>query len=158
MEWGCLKKGAADILSRNGIENPTAGTWYPQQNWLNAFKEIAEKVGFSSLFVIGKAIPESAKFPPDIDSLEKALSAIDIAYHMNHKNGDIGFYRFEKTSPTSGKILCNNPYPCDFDMGIIKAMCQRFKDKDTLSVLVDHDTKCACRKTGGDSCTYNISW
>jgi len=44
------------------------------------------------LFAIGKAIPESAIFPPEIQGLEMGLSAIDIAYHMNHRGGEIGHY------------------------------------------------------------------
>src|SRR5262245_47196461 len=77
-----------EILARNGIADPQHHQWYSQTSYLNAFKEIYEKVGPSTLFAIGKAIPESAKFPSQINSLEKALSAIDVAYKMNHKGGE----------------------------------------------------------------------
>ena len=30
-------------------------------------------------------IPANAKFPPQIKTIEDALGAIDMAYHMNHR-------------------------------------------------------------------------
>jgi len=169
---GSFKSRAITILSENGIDNPTPGKWYLQQSWLNSFKQIADKLGASTLFSIGKSIPENAKFPPEIDSIEKALAAIDVAYHMNHgKNGvplfdgktgkmseGIGHYGFQKISEKKVKMVCNNPYPCEFDRGIIDAMAQRFKPKGTILLNVMHDDTQPCRKKGQDSCTYIITW
>ncbi|HEX9059938.1 MAG TPA: hypothetical protein VF941_07145 [Clostridia bacterium] len=155
---GAFKRQALDILIRNGINDPKAGQWYPQQSWLNAFKEIAEKIGPKSLFSIGKAIPANANFPPDINTIEKALSSIDVAYHMNHKGGEIGHYKFVKTEGNTGKMICNNPYPCEFDMGIIEAMAQKFKPADSVMAFVEQDDSQPCRKKGAESCTYLITW
>ena len=38
------KKIALAILKTHGITNPTRVSWHPQQAWLDAFKEIADKV------------------------------------------------------------------------------------------------------------------
>lgn len=142
------------ILSENGINDPQPGQWYPQQAWLNAFKVIAEKVGGGTLYEIGKKIPENAQFPPEIDNAEKALASIDIAYHMNHQNGEIGHYSFEKTGENTGKMVCNNPYPTDFDRGIIEAMAGRFSDTVDVSVDAANST----RESGGEADVYLISW
>jgi hypothetical protein len=155
---GVFKKQALEILAKNGINDPKPGQWYSQQSWLNAFKEISEKIGPKSLFSIGKAIPANAKFPPEINTIEKALGAIDIAYHMNHKNGEIGHYNFIKTEGNSGKMVCNNPYPCEFDKGIIEAMAQKFKPADSIMAFVEHDDSQPCRKKGAESCTYLVTW
>ena len=48
--------------------------WYPQQAWLNAFREIAQTIGASTLHQIGLSIPGSAKFPPGVNPIEKAWS------------------------------------------------------------------------------------
>jgi hypothetical protein len=155
---GAFKNKAVDILSQNGIKDPKPGTWFPQQSWLNAFRTISDTIGKSTLRSIGGKIPANAKFPPDIDSIEKALQAIDVAYHMNHRNGEIGHYTFSSIGPKSAKMVCRNPYPCAFDGGIIEAMAQRFKPKDSMFVRVEHDDSSPCRDKGGDSCTYLIRW
>jgi hypothetical protein len=156
---GAFKMAALKILAANGIVDPKPGTWHKQQSWLDAFKAISEQVGASTLFTIGLKIPENAIFPPDIDSLGKALPAIDAAYHMNHRNGEIGHYNFERTGPKSVKMVCDNPYPCDFDRGIITAFCNRFLPKgSTIKAIVTHDNSQPCRKNGANSCTYLITW
>jgi len=154
---GSFTMSANMILSQNGIKDPKPGMWYLQQNWLNAFKEISEKLGPKTLLQIGKKIPEHADFPPQIDDIDKALAAIDVAYHMNHRNGEIGHYEYSKTGANSAKIVCNNPYPCDFDRGIILAMAQRFAPQDA-HIRVEHEDGQSCRKDGSESCTYLITW
>ncbi len=154
---GVFKTTAIKILSENGIANPQPGEWYGQQLWLNAFKNIAEKVGESTLYNIGQKIPENAKFPPEINDIHKALSAIDVAYHMNHRNGEIGEYKYEKTGEHSAKITCTNPYPDEFDKGIIFQMGKKFAPTGAaVSVKVD-DSK-PTRTKGSDSTTYLVAW
>jgi len=41
---------------------------------LDTFREIADQVGPNTLYQIGVRIPENAAFPPEIDSIEKALA------------------------------------------------------------------------------------
>jgi hypothetical protein len=154
---GAFKSKALDILKKNGIDNPQPNLWYPQEAWLAAFREIQDTIGTSTLFQIGMKIPESAKFPPEINTIEKALGAIDVAYHMNHRGGEIGSYKFVPTGDRQAKMICRNPYPCDFDRGIIEAMVRRFKPANSVA-MVKHDNGQPCRKNGADSCTYLISW
>ena len=147
------------ILNRHGID-PGKSEWYRQQLWLNAFKEIAESLGERTLFMIGKAIPENAVFPPQIDNLQKALAAIDMAYHMNHRGGEIGHYLLKEYDEKrrDAIMVCNNPYPSEFDRGIISTMLRRFKPKDSFQYDVVTDLSEESRITGGESCTYIIKW
>jgi len=154
---GAFKSTAIKILAENGIENPKPGNWYGQQLWLNAFKQIAENIGNSTLYSIGQKIPENAKFPPEIDEIDKALSAINVAYHMNHRNGIIGDYKYEKTGDRSAKITCTNPYPDEFDRGIISQMGKKFQPSGSF-VKVNIDESKPTRTKGGDSTTFLISW
>lgn len=55
-------------------------------------------------------------------------------------------------------MTCDNPYPCDFDHGIISAMARRFQPKDSLVVHVEHMDSEPCRKQGADSCSYLVEW
>ena len=150
-----FKDKAIKILAQNGIHNPKAGEWYCQQSWLDAFKDIAENIGPHALYSIGVKIPENAQFPPDIDSLEKALESIDIAYHMNHRGGEIGSYRFDKSPEDTLRLVCNNPYPCEFDRGIIEGIARRFVPGGH-HLVVKHDDTSSCRDKGDESCTYYL--
>ena len=154
---GNFQSSAVQILARHGIINAQATGWYPQQAWLDAFREIYQTIGPRTLYQIGLSIPRSAKFPPGIDTLEKALGSIDVAYHMNHRGGEIGHYVFQMTGPTQGTMVCRNPYPCDFDRGILDSITQRFKPNGSV-VRVQHDAGKPCRSRQGDSCTFMVSW
>ena len=154
---GPFKATGLQILAANGIKDPQPGVWYPQQAWLDAFKIIAERTGAGTLLSIGKAIPESAQWPPQVDTIEKALASIDVAYHMNHRGGEIGYYHYEPTGPQSGKMICNNPYPSDFDQGIIFAVARRFAPPGRFA-KVTLDAGAPTRKKGAESCTFLINW
>lgn len=153
---GLYKERAFHILESCGIKEPKPGEWYSQQAWLDAFKQISDNLGPATLYAIGKKIPENAVFPPEIDTVEKGLHAINEAYQFNHKDGEIGDYVFEKTGENQGKMVCRNPYPCDFDRGLIAAMGGKFTEKHKFKVA--HDDSQPCRKQGADSCTYKVSW
>jgi len=154
---GAMKTMAVSILEGAGIKSPKPGQWYKQQSWLNAFKKISDSVGPNTLSQIGQKIPENAQFPPDFDTVEKALAAIDVAYHMNHRGGEIGHYTYKAEGPRRATMECANPYPCDFDRGIITAMARRFAPTGG-AVRVTHDDAKPCRKQSGESCTYHVSW
>lgn len=146
---------ALAILAENGIHTPQAGQWYSQLSWLNAFKKIAEEIGPYALYCIGTKIPETAQFPDDIDSLAKALESIDVAYHMNHRGGDIGHYHFHQPPDGPMSFTCINPYPCEFDRGIIEGIARQFTPAG-LHITVKHADEAPCRDKGADSCTYHI--
>ncbi len=172
-----LRKKALELLHSAHIGKADAGGairidpagWYSQEAWLGVFEQISREVGDRTLFNIGLKIPENASFPPWVADIESAIRAIDVAYHMNHrKHGrvmfdpqtqrmeeGIGHYGFERL-PAERRIfcVCDNPYPCDFDFGLITAMARKFEPK----AGVVHDMTQPCRKRGSSSCTYVVRW
>jgi hypothetical protein len=144
--------------------------WYPQRAWLRAFDRIGREMGDAALMLIGKKIPSNAIFPPWVVDVDSAIKSVDVAYHLNHrKNGavmfapetgamleGIGHYGYQRGSPTERLILsvCDNPYPCAFDMGILISMAHRF----VRSARVEHAPAAPCRKNGDGHCTYRITW
>ncbi len=67
----------------------------------------------------------------------------------------IGHYKYEKVSgKNEATITCNNPYPCDFDLGIISTMAKKFNK----TAQITHDDKKPCRKKGAETCTYIVKW
>jgi hypothetical protein len=154
---GAYEASARRLLADANIVDLQEERWYPQQAWLSVFRTIAEKLGPATLRLIGTKITETALWPPTVNSVEAALASIDIAYQMNHRGGDIGHYRFDKTGKKSGVVVCQNPYPCDFDLGIIEATVKRFSP-DGVHPQVIHDAAKPCRKKGDASCTYQVLW
>lgn len=150
------------ILESHGIKDPRSGEWYQLQAFLNATKEIAEKVGPHMLSRIGGQIASNAQLPPGLDSLEKCLASIDTSYYLNHRGGEIGHYHFTSDGSEGGlkrgKMVCPNPYGCSFDRGVIEGFVTRFSPNGTGGALVRHDDSRPCRRKGGDSCTYLIAW
>jgi hypothetical protein len=155
MSWS--QSEGLKILARHGIDEPQPELWYSQQAWLDSFSEIAETIGPHTLYQIGTKIPESAKFPPNIISLEQGLASINVAYHLNHRGGEIGSYQLLNVADNQATMVCHNPYPCDFDRGLIVATAQHFAPSGA-AVNIQHDTSQGCRKLGAESCTYLIDW
>lgn len=145
------------MLGDNGIKDPQPGQWYPQQAFLNGFKMVADKTGPAVMKNIGKSIPEHAKWPPSVNSIETGLLSVDVAYHMNHRKGNIGSYKMNKVNPRSVTMVCNNPYPDNFDFGLIESVAKKFsKTGEKPKVKID-DSK-PQRDNGADSTTYVVDW
>jgi hypothetical protein len=156
MEFVKLK--ARQVLASNGIESLEPEGWYPMQSVLGSFEDILEQVGPHTVRSIGRCIPQSAVFPPAITSFESALHSLDQAYRMNHRgSGDIGSYRFHLGAGSSARMVCDNPYPCEFDQGIIEALYDRFPPKSSIRLRVDHAPG-GCRGQGSHTCTYLLHW
>jgi hypothetical protein len=145
------------VMAAHGLDPVVPDQWYSQQEWLYVLKEIAEGANNAmfNLVSIGMKIPENALFPPGIDSAIAALQSIDVAYHMNHRGGEIGNYKTTVIDDRNVDFLCENPYPDDFDYGIIYGMARRFCPPN-LIFSVYHDNEAPCRKKGANSCTYHV--
>jgi len=77
---------------------------------------------------------------------------------MNHPNGSIGNYTYEKIDDKNVRIVCTNPYPDEFDKGIIISMSRKFKPAGIISVKVNIDESKPTRSKAGDSTTFLVSW
>ncbi len=143
-----------DALKRHGITNIQDDQWYPQSAVLAALQEFG---GTANLVSVGTQVIKHTVFPPEVDSVEKALMTIDVAYKMNHRNGDIGYYRASVQSQRHIVMECKNPYPCDFDYGLIYGVAKRFLPADG-DLIVEHEQNGSCRHEGADVCVYHITW
>lgn len=143
--------------------------WYPQQKWLDAFKQISDMAGPHTLMSIGEKIPDNALFPSGCNNVYDSLESIDVAYHLNHRNSNrqilfengkfiegIGHYKVLSIDKDNNKVVmkCENPYPCSFDKGIIARMVKKFEPDASII----HDESKGCRRLGSESCTFIITW
>ncbi len=154
-----VEEGIVDLV-------PDSKHWYPQQKWLNAMKKIANNISLITLYQIGRKIPENAIFPNNITDIKNALYSIDIAYHMNHKDGDVLLYNSETGELLPGignyKVVsienncaimeCDTPYPCEFEEGIIFAIVNKYYE----IVKIEHIGE--CRNDGAEKCVYEIKF
>ncbi len=144
------------MLVRHNIDNPILQHWYPQKNILSFYKEINDGFGPNTLFDIGKNIAKQAKLPSGIDTLEKALKALNVAYQYIHRHGDIGFYKVHTHEKYKKTIVmqCKTPYPCALERGIITSTARKFK----VSANVVLDSEHPSRSDGADDSWYIISY
>lgn len=149
-----LQDRGKEILADHGIEEPTEDEWYPQKAWLKAFEDLADSMGESTLEQIGKMIPQSAEWPPGTESIVGGIESIDSAYQMNHRGGEIGNYSARQKDSNKIHVTCDNPYPCAFDIGILKGVAEEFSDQRVLVTEIGN----ACREDGNNNCLYEVTW
>jgi hypothetical protein len=149
---------ALKILADQGITPLENERWYPMDKFLEAIRTLQKEIGPNTTKAVGRKIPENAMFPPNIRTLEDAFRSIDMAYRMNHRgSGSIGGYHYTRVGDRSAQMLCDNPYPCPLDEGLLEAIGERFRPVDSLWVRVEHQPG-DCRKNGATACTFNLSW
>lgn len=164
-------------LARHGLVTPgdsgklrlDVDAWYPQEKWLACYEAITREVGANVMIDIGRSLGSRGELPPHVKDLEQAMAWLDAGYHQYHKKRGkpmfdeatgqmlegIGHYG-ARWVPGERKViaLCENPYSCDFDQGLLIGYASRFNPRSR----VEHDATTPCRKLGANSCTYVITW
>lgn len=157
-----VREMGTKILEKYQLHDVRSGQFYPFQKYLDAMKDVADYFTPVLLELIGEQIASTAVIPPSIDSLELLLSMSDQALQMNHRGGEIGHWTCSDKGIVHGlrtmTIVSTTPYPCPFDRGVLEGFAGRFRPEGVTDVVVRHDDLQPCRGSGGDSCTYVISW
>jgi hypothetical protein len=153
----------------DGLAIVDAHSWHPLERLLRIFGKIESSMGPTVLYQVGLSIPRNAKMPAVAFDMWSGMCSINAGYHLNHRKdgrvmfseetgafiSGIGAYDVSGSAPAkSMQVLCTNPYPCSFDLGVLTAMAQQF----VRTARVVHDDSSGCRKRGGVSCTYLVSW
>lgn len=145
-------------LIKHGLPDIKADGWYSQERYLAAYKEIAEDNSMN-MVAIGMKVPDMVPWPPNVQTVEDALKGLNIAYEMNHRGGNFGSYQVDFQENRNAVVTCHNPYPSDFDYGLIYRIVQKFRPDDSSDMGVERDDSIPNRKNGdGDTCIYNIYW
>ncbi|MFB6159688.1 MAG: hypothetical protein ABEJ61_00750 [Haloferacaceae archaeon] len=143
-------------LAENGIRDPEPDEWYPQQAWLNTFEALADDLEPHLLDRLGEQIPSVSDWPNGVAGVEEGLRSIDEAYRRNHRGGDIGHYRFERLDERTGRVVCENPYPCPFDRGLVRAVARTYAPVESFVFVEERGDR--CRRDGDDACAYTVTW
>lgn len=144
------REAARTALAERGIEAPGAERWYPVSDYAAALEELASDLGPAGLRCVAVATPWVTSLPTA--SVPAALGAIDAGYRRSHR-GDAGGYSFRQIGAADGRIECDTPYPCAFDRSVVEGAADRVADGFVCLNEVG-----ACRETGEDRCTYELTW
>jgi hypothetical protein len=148
---------ALEHLREGGIASLEPEGWYPQQPYLDMLRQVEQDHGEGALRAMARQVPDTSKFPPGIHTLVQALQTLDLAYQMNHRGGAIGHYACLPLGPRDVELICQTPYGCAFDLGILDALIQAFAEPGTRPILT-HQPGSGCRREGDVACTYRITW
>jgi hypothetical protein len=165
---GYLARFGFTKLGADGKPTFDVDGWYSHEDWLRCFEAIQKDIGENTVFEIGKNVGANAQYPVPVADLHAGMALLDGGYHFFHRKRGrqmfdpatgqmtegIGHYGYKKEGDRRVVSVCNNPYPCAFDHGIVTGVAQRFQPR----ARVDHDPGASCRKKGADSCTYVITW
>ncbi len=144
------------LLQLHRLPQPEPEGWYAQSDYLALLETLGRRHGMAWLRGLGRQVPRTSMFPPEIRSLERALRTLDVAYHMNHRGGPIGGYLYEGQGHFAGRIHCDTPYGCDFDLGILQGLVDRFHSTGDAQII--HLLEPGCRAKGDPTCVYRLEW
>jgi len=151
---------AVEILDKYELGKPRPEEWYPQKTWLDAIKEVSERIGPTSLYIMGAKTYDLVNWPPEANDLQGTLMTINKQHQMNHRNGESGNWHLAifDSEGHHAKITSDTPYPCDFERGVIMSIVMHFNHENLRNLWVVHENPYSCRNRGTDSCTYLIRW
>lgn len=145
------------LLQTAGIPALGAEHWYPMRQGLAFLQAVEAAHGREAIRAMGRAIPDTSRFPPGLERLERALHLLDVAYQVNHRGGPIGRYLVRQLEPGRAEMLCENPYPCDLDLGILERLEERFHGGEARAGVI-HRPGPQCRRLGAKACLFELRW
>ena len=155
--FGVAKTAVEALLAKAGIHQRDQEAWYPMTAALSFLAAVEADHGREALRSMGRAIPESSRFAPDLDDMERTLRVIEVAYQVNHRGGPIGGFQLHLPEPGRAELVCENPYPCDLDLGLLERLLERAAGGSPRASVV-HRPGPACRRLGARACVYDLRW
>ena len=154
---GAVPEDVNRLWQATGLPEVSSDCWYSVRTYLAFLERVAQVFGSDAMQSMGRAIPGSSKFPPQVESLAEALSTLDVAYQVNHRGGVIGRYHCADVGPGRALMICENPYPCDLDRGILESLVARFQATGVRGSVTHLDGR-GCRKAGAWACPFEVRW
>jgi hypothetical protein len=153
---GLYTAAGYSILAKNGITDIKPDEWYPMQAFCNFFEAIDTKVG---AYIIGKTLGATVPLPPEANTVEKALSRLDVVYKTNYKGvAWTEGWRVQISGDKSAKLIFRGPFPDDFVRGVTEGFVRRFNRGAGGRVTVRIDAAAPRRDRGESSTTLLASW
>lgn len=116
-------------LKKYNFEMPIdPDTWYPLQMLLDIYKSFYDEPNASSNLVsVGVKVIEASPFPPEVDSIVKAVETLNYIYTVYVRNFVPGTeYEIEVVSDEEIKVTDHTRFPHDLVYGYMFAIGKRF--------------------------------
>jgi hypothetical protein len=105
------------------VENVKPDQYVPVQRWLDAMRHLQKELGPFVLRQVGTNLFGNAVIPPELNSVEAMLEALDNIYYLNHR-GNVGHYHVTRGTDGSFSVRCETPYPRQFERGLIEGIAR----------------------------------
>ncbi len=143
---------AIEIFKKYNLYPIDEESWYSQQTCLDILKDLDE---FADLVAVGFKVFQPLN-SPDIRTVVDALNFLDVGYQTIHRGDDRGGYQFYLISDQLGRLICHNPYPADFDFGVVYSLLKHYPTGNEMRIVWDE--KVPNRKQDADTCEFIIEW
>jgi hypothetical protein len=154
-----------EILEESGIDLDTLrpDSFYSYKNYLDALKLIRERLGGPIISKIADATLQTIPLPPNWTEIQVFLENIDAGYQSQFAGqGDRGGYEYQGVEKQNGlhraRLVAKHPLPCEYERGTLEGLAKRFPAKGGEEILIRHDDDAPCKKKGGASCSWIITW
>jgi len=130
---------AAPYFKSAGLEDIQPDAWYSMSKYLKVIYDIVEheESVMSNLVAMGVRTAEHAVLPPEIDTLEKGLRAMQQGWKMNSRNAKEVIWGIQKIDDNT--FICSNysPFPADQEYGVLYAFARRFSNGHRFTVAYE---------------------
>ncbi|MDC0712895.1 hypothetical protein POL68_30820 [Stigmatella sp. ncwal1] len=155
---GLLEQETRRIITAHGIPALAQQAWYPLQKLLLCLNDIRSHIGPYTVHALGRHTARHITFAPSVDSFGESLFSLNEVYRMHHRgSGEIGGFHYQPQSGRSAHVRCDNPYPCEFDQGLLESLFELFPPPESFRLRVTH-APASCRSKAADTCVYHLQW
>jgi hypothetical protein len=148
-----FRRRIEESLTEFGITDVEAEAWYSADDFARVLAMVERDAGRSTVTKLGAVAPETMEWVGNPTTVAEGLTNLSRSHQSTHR-GAVGHYDFEQTGEDTGRIVCDTPYPCEFDKGVLKGTMKRFGGQYPKITEDTHE----CRDDGGSTCTYTVSW
>lgn len=158
IQYNEFKPVVDKVLAQYGVKTISPDTWYPLQMLLDIYTAMTNMGNTITNFVsIGMQVINTSPFPPEVDSIFKAIEMLNFVYDINVRNFDEqDKYEINILSNQHIRVVDHSPFPHDLVYGYFYAIAQRFRPSGTHPNVVR--TYLNETHRNDDGAVYDITW
>lgn len=131
---------AQPYFDRVGLHNIDPNGWYSMEKYLAVIYEMLNDhvEVMADMVAVGVKAIDHAALPPNIDSVEKVLGALQIGWKMNSRNAKEQIWATEKVDDNTFICTSSSPFPWDQEYGVLYGFLRRTVKGRSFSVSYEN--------------------